>query len=68
MTVGDILRIILAFILPPLAVATQVGLTGAFWLNLIFWLLSFGGLGLPLLAIMWPVAVIHAIDICVTRK
>ena len=45
MTVGDIVRIIIAFILPPLAVATQVGLTGAFWLNLIFWLLSFGGAG-----------------------
>jgi len=44
-------------------VATQVGLAGAFWLNLIFWMLGFGGLGLPLLAIMWPVAVIHAIDI-----
>jgi len=68
MTLGDLLRIILAFILPPLAVATQVGLTGAFWLNLLFWLLSFGGLGLPFMAIMWPVAVIHAIYICVTRK
>lgn len=68
MTFGDLFRIILAFFLPPLAVATQVGLTGAFWLNLLFWLLSFGGLGLPLMAIMWPVAVIHAIVICVTRK
>jgi uncharacterized membrane protein YqaE (UPF0057 family) len=68
MTVGDIFRIILAFILPPLAVATQVGFTGAFWLNLIFWLLSFGFLGLPLLGIMWPVAVIHAIYIIITRK
>ena len=53
MTLGDLLRIILAFFLPPLAVASQVGLTGAFWLNLLFWLLSFGGLGLPLLAVMW---------------
>lgn len=68
MTLGDLLRIILAFFLPPLAVASQVGLTGAFWLNLLFWLLSFGGLGLPLIFIMWPVAVIHAIYICVTRK
>lgn len=68
MTFGDIFRIIIAFILPPLSVATQVGLSGAFWLNLIFWLLSLGALGLPLLGIMWPVAVIHAIYICVTRK
>tara|TARA_B100001939_G_scaffold153619_1_gene132758 strand:- start:608 stop:814 length:207 start_codon:yes stop_codon:yes gene_type:complete len=66
---ADLLRIILAFFLPPLAVATQVGLqASAFWLNLIFWLLSFGGLGLPVLAIMWPVAVIHALYIIITRK
>jgi len=33
---ADLLRIILAFFLPPLAVATQVGVqAGAFWLNLI---------------------------------
>ena len=68
MTLGDLLRIILAFVLPPLAVASQVGLTGAFWLNLLFWLLFFGRLVLPFMAIMWPVAVIHAIYICVTRK
>ena len=43
---ADLLRIILAFFLPPLAVATQVGVqASAFWLNLIFWLFSFGGLG-----------------------
>ncbi len=68
MTLMDILRIILAFILPPLAVATQVGITGAFWLNLVFWLLSFGALGLPLMAVMWPVAVVHALYIILTRK
>jgi uncharacterized membrane protein YqaE (UPF0057 family) len=68
MTVGDIFRIILAFILPPFAVATQVGFSGAFWLNLLFWLLSFGAFGLPFMAVMWPVAVIHAIYIIVTRK
>jgi uncharacterized membrane protein YqaE (UPF0057 family) len=67
-TFGDILRIIIAFILPPLAVATQVGLSGAFWLNLVFWLLSFGALGLPVMGIMWPVAIIHAIYIIVTRR
>lgn len=52
----------------PFAVATQVGFSGAFWLNLLFWLLSFGALGLPFMAVMWPVAVIHAIYIIVTRK
>ena len=51
---ADLLRILLAFFLPPLAVATQVGVQPGFWLNLIFWLFSFGGLGLPVLAIMWP--------------
>ena len=66
---ADLLRIILAFFLPPLAVATQVGVqASAFWLNLIFWLFSFGGLGLPVLAIMWPVAVVHALYIIITRK
>ena len=68
MTVGDIFRIILAFILPPFAVATQVGFSGAFWLNLVFWLLSFGALGLPVMGIMWPVAIVHAITIIITRR
>ncbi|MFM7675412.1 MAG: YqaE/Pmp3 family membrane protein [Synechococcus sp.] len=68
MTIGDIFRIILAFILPPLAVATQVGVKGVFWLNLVFWLLSFGAFGLPVMGVMWPVAVVHAIYIIVTRK
>jgi hypothetical protein len=45
-----------------------VGFTGAFWLNLVFWLLSFGALGLPVMAIMWPVAIAHAIYIIITRK
>ncbi|WP_259702880.1 YqaE/Pmp3 family membrane protein [Cyanobium sp. ULC082] len=45
-----------------------MGFSGAFWLNLLFWLLSFGFFGLPLLGVMWPVAVIHAIYIIVTRK
>ena len=68
MTAGDILRIILAIFLPPLAVFTQVGVTGPFWLNLVLWLLSFGFLGLPVLGILWPVAFIHAIYIIITRK
>lgn len=68
MTVGDILRILLAFILPPLAVATQVGFSGPFWLNLLIWLFSFGAFGLPLLGVLWPVAVIHAIYVILTRK
>jgi uncharacterized membrane protein YqaE (UPF0057 family) len=68
MTVGDILRILLAFILPPLAVATQVGFKGPFWLNLVLWLLSFGVFGLPLLAVFWPLAVIHAIYVIITTK
>ena len=68
MTFGDILRIVLAFIVPPAAVATQVGFTGPFWLNLVIWLFTFGALGLPLLAFAWPICVIHAIWIIVTRK
>ncbi|MEX0648101.1 MAG: YqaE/Pmp3 family membrane protein [Balneolaceae bacterium] len=37
----DILRIIFAIILPPLGVFLTVGLTGAFWLNILFTLLGF---------------------------
>lgn len=51
-TSGDILGIILAFILSPLSIAMQVGLSGAFWLNFLFWLLSFGAVGLPAMGIM----------------
>ena len=68
MTPGDILRIMLAFFIPPLGVFTQVGATKPFWINLVLWLLSFGFLGLPVLGILWPVAFIHAIYIIITRK
>ncbi|APD49257.1 MULTISPECIES: YqaE/Pmp3 family membrane protein [unclassified Synechococcus] len=71
MTVGDILKIILAFILPPLAVATQVGFTGAFWLNLPFWLVGICAKWLPmigLLLVLYPIAIIHAIYIILARK
>jgi hypothetical protein len=37
-------------------------------LNLVIWLFTFGALGLPLLAIAWPVCVIHALWIIITRK
>ncbi|NQV09900.1 MAG: YqaE/Pmp3 family membrane protein [Cyanobacteria bacterium] len=71
MTVGDILKIILAFIVSPLAVATQVGFSGAFWLNLPFWLVGIGAKWLPMIDLLWvlyPVAVIHAIYIILARK
>jgi uncharacterized membrane protein YqaE (UPF0057 family) len=61
MTAGDILRLVHAFFLPPLAVSTQVGAKRPFWINLVLWLLSFGFLGLPVLGILWPVAFIHAV-------
>lgn len=37
----DIIRIIFAFIFPPLGVALQVGLRGAFWLNVLLTILGF---------------------------
>ncbi|MFA9461688.1 YqaE/Pmp3 family membrane protein [Thiohalorhabdus methylotrophus] len=37
----DILRIIAAVILPPLGVFLQVGIKGAFWLNILLTILGF---------------------------
>lgn len=37
----DLLRIILSVILPPLGVFFQVGIGGAFWLNIILTLLGY---------------------------
>ena len=52
----DIIRIILAILLPPLGVFLQVGLGGAFWLNILLTILGY----IP--------GIIHAIYIIVTRK
>lgn len=40
-TGGDFFRIILAIILPPLGVFTQVGLTAQFWINILLTLLGY---------------------------
>lgn len=37
----DIVRIIIAILLPPLGVFLQVGLGGAFWLNILLTLLGY---------------------------
>lgn len=37
----DLIRIILAILLPPLGVFLQVGLAGAFWLNILLTLLGY---------------------------
>jgi uncharacterized membrane protein YqaE (UPF0057 family) len=37
----DVLRIIIAILLPPLGVFLQVGLKGAFWLNILLTLLGY---------------------------
>jgi uncharacterized membrane protein YqaE (UPF0057 family) len=37
----DIIRIIFAILLPPLGVFLQVGLGGAFWLNILLTLLGY---------------------------
>ncbi|HBE21844.1 MAG TPA: YqaE/Pmp3 family membrane protein [Cyanobacteria bacterium UBA11149] len=37
----DIIRIIIAIFLPPLGVFLQVGLGGAFWLNILLTLLGY---------------------------
>ena len=68
MTCGDIFRIIIALFIPPLGVFTQVGLTQPFWINLVIYLFAVGGLGFPVLFGMWPVAVIYALFVILTRK
>ena len=40
-TVGDPLKIILAVLLPPVGVFLEVGLTGAFWLNVLLTILGY---------------------------
>ena len=40
----DLLRIIIAILLPPLGVFLQVGLGGAFWLNILLTLLGIPGI------------------------
>lgn len=37
----DLVRIIIAILLPPLGVFLQVGLKGAFWLNILLTLLGY---------------------------
>ncbi|AEE24942.1 MULTISPECIES: YqaE/Pmp3 family membrane protein [Paraglaciecola] len=37
----DLLRILIAILLPPLGVFLQVGLAGAFWLNILLTLLGY---------------------------
>jgi len=50
----DILRILLAILIPPLGVFLQVGLGGQFWLNLLLTILGY----IP--------GIIHAIYVIVT--
>ena len=52
----DILRIILAILLPPLGVFLQVGIGAQFWINIILTLFGY----IP--------GIIHAVYIIVTRK
>jgi uncharacterized membrane protein YqaE (UPF0057 family) len=51
----DVLRILLAILLPPLGVFMQVGLGGQFWINVVLTLLGY----LP--------GVVHAVYIIATR-
>ncbi|MBK68114.1 MAG: YqaE/Pmp3 family membrane protein [Rickettsiales bacterium] len=53
--IGDLFKILLAVILPPLGVFFEVGLTKHFWLNILFTLFGF----LP--------GIIHAVYIISTR-
>ena len=68
MTCGEIFRIIIALSIPPLGFLTQVGFTQPFWINLVIYLFAFGGLGFPVLFGMWPVVVINALFVILTRK
>ncbi|TVR89458.1 MAG: YqaE/Pmp3 family membrane protein [Spirochaetaceae bacterium] len=38
---GDFLRIVIAILVPPLGVFLSVGLSGAFWLNILLTLLGY---------------------------
>jgi len=55
-TGGDILRIVLAVLLPPLGVFMQVGLGLQFWLNILLTLLGY----IP--------GIVHAVWIIATRR
>ncbi len=55
-TGGDIIRVILAVIIPPLGVFTQVGFGLHFWLNILLTLLGY----IP--------GLVHAIWIIATRR
>jgi uncharacterized membrane protein YqaE (UPF0057 family) len=54
-TFTDIFKVIFAIFLPPLGVFLEVGLAGAFWLNILLTLLGF----VP--------GVVHALYIILTR-
>lgn len=51
----DLLRILIAIFIPPLGVFLQVGLGGAFWLNLLLTILGY----IP--------GIVHALYIILTR-
>jgi len=52
----DIIRLVFAFLFPPLGVALQVGLTQHFWINCILTLLG------------WFPGVLHALYVILTFK
>lgn len=56
LTGGDIFRLILAVLLPPLGVFTQVGFGLHFWINIVLTLLGY----IP--------GIIHAVYIIATRR
>ena len=55
-TVGDPIKLIAAFFIPPLGVFLETGLGGAFWLNILLTLL------------FWLPGMIHAFYIILTRR
>ena len=52
----DLIRLLLAILLPPVGVYQQVGLSGQFWLNILLTLLGY----IP--------GIVHAVWIIATRK
>jgi uncharacterized membrane protein YqaE (UPF0057 family) len=65
----EIIRIILAFFIPPLAVLLKVGLTLHFWLNLLIVIFT-AGFGILTFGIGWGVviiAVIHALWVLIKK-
>lgn len=63
-SVPGIILIVLCILIPPLAVLLEVGVGKEFWIDLLFYLLGFGYLGVLFLGLFWLIAVVYAFIVC----